>query len=180
MALTPGKPHAALSNYSIVPSGKRDNEIVGQSGEGRGLDLFLGNMRLAIGNVVADGVIEEHGFLRDDADLCAQRSQGLRRVRIVAIDQNASAGHIEEAGDQVDQGALPGAAGADNGQHLAAPHFKIDIVQDFVFFHALVGVGEADVLEADAREKSGRTLARGFFAGVIVEIHEAEDFRGGA
>ena len=73
LALAPGKPHAALSNYSIVPGGKRDNEIVGQSGAGRGLDFFLGNVRLSVGNVVADGVVEEYGFLRDDADLSPKR-----------------------------------------------------------------------------------------------------------
>ena len=86
-----------------------------RAARGGRLDLFLWNMGLAVGDVVAHGVVEEHGFLGDDADLGAQRSEG-DVADIVAIDEQTSASHIEEAGNQVDERAFARTAGANDGK----------------------------------------------------------------
>jgi hypothetical protein len=72
LALASGKPHPALSNDSIVPCGKAHNKIMGQRCSDRGLDFFLRNLRLAVGDVVADGIVEQDRVLGDDADLKTQ------------------------------------------------------------------------------------------------------------
>ncbi len=90
---------------------------------------FQRNVRLAVGDVVAHGVVEQHRLLRDDSDLRAQGCQS-HVANVVAIDQQASRGDVEEARNQMDQRALARAAGADDGQHLAVLDFEIDVVQD--------------------------------------------------
>ena len=122
---------------------------MGESGAGRGLDLLLRNMGLAVGDVVAHRVVEQHRFLRDDADLRAQRGEG-DVAHIVAVDQDASGGHVEEARDQMNQRALAGAAGTDDGENFAALHFEIDVAQNFARVVAIGLVGKAHTFEPNA------------------------------
>ena len=80
-------------------------------------------MRLAVGDVVADRVVEQDGLLRDDADLRAQRCE--RDVAdVAAVDQDAAGSDVEETRDQMDERAFAGAARADDRDHFAGGHFK--------------------------------------------------------
>src|ERR1700680_2620455 len=80
----------------------------------------------------------------------------------------------------MDQGALARAAGADDSQHFSATHLQIDIVQNFMALLPVGGIGEADLLEANAARKLSQTLGTWFLTDVVFEIHEPEDFGGGA
>ena len=65
---------------------------------------------------------------------------------ILSIDQDAAAGHLVEAGDEVAQGGLAAARGADQRQPFARPDVQTDVVQDLV---VVVRVLKADVFKPD-------------------------------
>ena len=54
---------------------ERDDEFVRVRGTGRRFDLLTCRPRTPIGDVVGDGVVEEHRLLRHDADLRPERGQ---------------------------------------------------------------------------------------------------------
>src|ERR1700680_1668464 len=80
----------------------------------------------------------------------------------------------------MDQGALARTAGADDSQHFSTTHLQIDIVQNFMALLPVGGIGEADLLEANAARELSQTLGAWFLTDVVFEIHELEDFGGGA
>ncbi len=108
--------------------------------------LHLGVARLpaAVANVVADGIVEQHGVLRHHADGLAQRL--LRHLRdILVIDQDAAAGQIIEAEQQPRDRRLAGAGGPDHCHCLASGYLEADAFEDTAFRL----IGEGNVLEAD-------------------------------
>ncbi len=109
-------------------------------------------VRLSVGNVVVHRVVEENRLLRHLRHLAAQRSQ--RQIaQIVAVDQNAARGHIEESRNQIDQRGFARAARPDHGQHFAGVHLEIDVMKNLVL--ALVGrVGESHILKFDGLAKA--------------------------
>ena len=124
---------------------------------GRPLHVLLRNVRLAVGDVVAHRVVEQHRLLRHDADLRPQRGQ--RKIADVdAVHQNASAGDIEKARDEVHQRGLARAAAADDRQHLAGLHLQVDALQHLARIFP-TAVAEAHVLKADGVVER-RQLAR--------------------
>ena len=63
-------------------------------------------------DVVAHGVVEEHGVLADDAGQRAKRRE--RDVaRVDPVYTNPARGRIIKAGNEIDERALPRSAGAD-------------------------------------------------------------------
>ena len=62
------------------------------------------------------------------------------------IQPDAALGHLVEAGHQVDEGALAGAGGADEGHRLARLDIQVDVLQHVAF---RVPVFEGDVVEFD-------------------------------
>src|ERR1700687_5428545 len=76
LALASGKPHAALSDDSIVPCGEGKNEIMRERSTGRDLDFFLWNFGLAVSDVVTHRIVEQNRLLGDDANLRPQRGEG--------------------------------------------------------------------------------------------------------
>src|SRR5437870_10470703 len=94
------------------------------------------------------------------------------------IDQQPAAGHIEEAWDQVHQRAFAGAAGTHDGQHLARFHLQIDIAQNLPRLFAVFPIGKADPVEADALGKTWQRLGAWLLTNLVLNIHEAKDFRG--
>src|SRR3970040_338032 len=76
-----------------------------------GGDLRRRGLRPAEGDVVADGAGEEGRILQHDADLRAQRLER-DRAQVVAIDGNAPLARVVEARQQVDDGCLARAGGA--------------------------------------------------------------------
>ena len=73
LLLAAGKFQPALADHGGVAVGQGGDETV-DLGEFRGgLDFRVGGVRAAIANVVEDGVVEQHGILRHDAERLAQR-----------------------------------------------------------------------------------------------------------
>ena len=60
-----------------------------------------GDVRLAVGDVVADGVVEEDGLLGDLADLSAERAE-THVAKVVAVDEDTAGSHVEEARNEID------------------------------------------------------------------------------
>jgi hypothetical protein len=68
--------------------------------------------------LAADGVVEERGFLRDERDRnCASETTDVAHV--LAVDADGAAGDVVEARQQVEDGGLAGARGADEGDGFA-------------------------------------------------------------
>jgi hypothetical protein len=65
-----------------------------------------GGAGLAVGDVVFDGVVEQHGVLQDDADAGAQGLL-LHVADVLAVDPDVSAGHVVEAEQQARMVDLP-------------------------------------------------------------------------
>ena len=83
--------------------------------------------------------LNKHGLLGHDADLRAQRGDG-HVAHIMPVNQEPARGQVEEAGQQMNERALPGAAGADDGKHFPGLHFQVDGAQDVAIAFALVSV----------------------------------------
>jgi len=112
---------------------------------GRRPDQFLlAAVKIAVGDVVADGVVEEDRLLGDHRDLAPERLEG-DIADVDAVDQDRPLPEVEEAGDQVGQGRLAAAARADDGQGLAGRNDQVDTGED----RSLVVVAEGDVVELD-------------------------------
>ena len=89
-----------------------------QSRAGCRLNLFLRHVRLAVSNVVPHGIVEQHGLLSDDAHLLAQRGQ--RDVAdVLTVNEQSPVADVEEARDQMDEGALARARSDDSTFHAA-------------------------------------------------------------
>ena len=108
----------------------------------RGFDLGLGVFLCrAVRNVVANGVVEENGFLTDNAGQGTKRGQ-LDLAGVDTVDQNASASRFIKSRNQIDDRALARTAGADQCDDFAFPRGEIDSPENRNFM-----IGECDVLE---------------------------------
>ena len=97
----------------------------------------------------------------------------------MAVDENAAAGNVEEARNQVGESGLACAAGAYQRQHFAGAQLKIDVVQNLVF--ALGGrVGKADVLKLDGLRKAFQRNSVMPLFYIILGVKKAEDRGRGA
>src|SRR6266568_3576988 len=129
LTLASRKPHPFFTNYSFVTGRQLHDEVMRQRSSRRGFYFFLRDAWLPVGNIVAQRVIEQHGFLSNNPDLRAYRRQ--RHVaKIVAINRNSSRGDIEEARYQRNQGALSSAARTHQRQNFSRPDFQVDVAQD--------------------------------------------------
>src|ERR1700751_704601 len=131
------------------------------------------NIRLAVGDIVANGVIEQDGLLRDLADLLTQRFQA-DIAEIVSVDEHLAGSHIEEPRDKIHQRRLPCSTWPHKRQDLATLDLEIDVVQHLFF--ALVGaVGEPHLLETNALLKSLQMIWVLLFEDRVLVFHEVED-----
>ena len=73
---------------------------------------------VAVGDVVGDGVLEQDGFLGNDADLSAEAADA-QVADVVAVDRDRPLVHVPEPGQQVHERGLAAAVGADQGDGLA-------------------------------------------------------------
>src|SRR5690606_21272497 len=88
-----------LAHHGVVTVRQRHDEIMNISGSCRGNNLVLRGAGPAIGNVVGDAVIEQHGILRHDAYRLPQRLLG-DVTDILTIYQDRAAVHIIETEQQ--------------------------------------------------------------------------------
>src|SRR4029077_10979667 len=96
---------ASLTYARVVAVGERHDEIMRRSGlassDHLGLDIGLG----AVGDIGADGVVEQNRVLRYEADRVAQtRDRYLGDV--LPVDHDLAALGIEEAPSQIDARAF--------------------------------------------------------------------------
>ena len=90
-----------------------------------GLDNFFpGGVGFAVGDVVVNGVVEQHRVLRDDADGAAQAF--LRNVaNVLTIDGNAPGADFIKPKQQARERGFPRAARADDRNFAARRNLKI-------------------------------------------------------
>ena len=115
-----------------------------------------GGVGATVGDVVADGVGEEEGLLLDEADVRAEHAE-VPLAHIDAIDQHGPAGHIVEAGDELDDAALPAAGCADEAEDRAGRRIDAEIPQHR---SPVARVGEGGVVEGDMAAHRRRMVRR--------------------
>jgi hypothetical protein len=112
LALTAGQARAALADARGETFRQRLDELEGAGETGRGADLGLRRPFPAEPDVLEDAVVEEHGLLRHQRDVRAEIELA-DRPEVEPSTVIAPRLRVEEARRQVDEGALAGAAGAD-------------------------------------------------------------------
>ena len=96
---------AALADDGIVAIGQPHDEIMNVGGAGRRFKFGLGGIQAGIQQVGADGIVEQVRFLGHHADLRAERIER-DLAQIHAVQQNAPAGRVVQARDQVGEGGF--------------------------------------------------------------------------
>ncbi len=148
LALAAGELHPALAHMGVeaapalpILQGLDELERMGLGGGGPHLLIRRG--RPAVADVVGDGAVQQRGILGHHGDMGAQAL--LRRLGdVLAVDQDPPRLYLVEAQQDVDEGRLAGAGGADEAEALARRDVEIDAMQ-----HAAGGaVAEAHILEA--------------------------------
>ena len=124
------KLEATLAHHGLVAQRRACDEIVDVRGTRRLLDLLRAGTRAAIGDVVAHGVVEEHGVLRHDAD-CAAHAVLRDLAQVLPGDLDAPTAYIVKAIEQARQRGLARARRADHGHGLAGRDFETEVVQNF-------------------------------------------------
>ncbi len=120
---------AALADHGFVPVGQARDEIMDVGAPCRGLDFGAAGAGAAIGDVVVDGVVEQHGVLRHDADRAPEAV--LRHAAdILAVDLDCAVIDIVEAEQQARDRRFAGAARSDDGERGAGRHREIDVPED--------------------------------------------------
>ena len=144
LLLAAGELEAALADRGGVALGQAGDEVVDLGGPGRGLDLGLGGTGAAVGDVLGDGVVEEHGVLRHHAD---RATQGELRdcAHVLAVDRDPAARDLVEAEQEAHQRRLARTGGPDHGDLVAGRDDEAHLVQD----RPARVVGKAHRLEAD-------------------------------
>jgi len=149
LPLAAGEEPAPLPNPRLVTLRQRLDEAVRLGEPGGALHLRERHLWPAVGDVGADGVVEDQRLLRHERDLRAQAGER-HLADVLAVDCDPAAGGIPEAGEQVRHGRLPAAGGADQGHHLALPDLERERLED-----RPVSVRERDPLVLD-RGAEGR------------------------
>ena len=88
--------------------------------------------------------------------ICRRRLARVTSRTSMAVDPHRAAHHIVEARDQVDDGGLAGAGGADDRDRLARLGDEADAAQHVLFLL----VGGVDVIELHLADDGGHRLAR--------------------
>ena len=81
----------ALAHDGVVAARELEDELVGLGHPGRRLDLRIGGVGTAVGDVGPHRVGEEEALLEHDADLAAQRLQG-DPAHVVPVDEDGARG----------------------------------------------------------------------------------------
>ena len=165
LPLTPREQAAARADDRLVaPLELGLDEPVGMRLFG-GFDHFFScGLGRPVADVVEDRIVEEQGFLGDQADLRADVSQ-TDVAQVDSIDPHAASDWVVESRDQVGQGRLAATVGADNGDRLAKGDPQVDFLQHrlarvVVELHAV-----EDQLPAMPRQRHGMAADRRRSAG---------------
>ena len=102
------------------------DEVVGAHGPRCLLYLLFGGIEAAVADVLQHRAGEEEGLLEHQSHAPGQRFSG-HMTDVVAVDEDAAAGDIVEAGDQGGDGGLAGAGLADKCDRLARLHVEVEV-----------------------------------------------------
>ena len=157
LALPAGERVAPLAHHGVVPVGQPIDETGGTGRLGCGHDLLEGGVGATVGDVVPDRHGEEEGLVEDDTDVGPQAREG-EVADVVPVDPHGAPGGVVEAGQHAGHGRLAAAGAPHQSDGLARVQVQIQVVQDLsrtvvpiarLREQAVVGVGEADVVELD-------------------------------
>ncbi len=176
LALSAAEPDASFSDDGVVALFECGDEGIGVGGACGGEDLGAGGVSSRVGDVVGDGAVEQEDVLLDDAEVCAVFGDG-EIAEVDAVDEDATVGGVVEASDEVGEGCLAGAAGADESDGPSRGDVEADVLEDWrCWFAAGAWVGEGDVVEGDAALDGVHRAGRGVafeLAGFFEEIEDA-------
>ena len=174
LALAAGEADAAFANDGFEATGKfvpDEVEDLGGGGgafESGGVDIFLGHAK---GDIGGDRVVDEADFLRHVADATAPGAAVVRAERGL-VDEDATGARDVEAEDEIDEGGLAAAGGADDAERGVFRDDEREPV-DHGFFGSRVL--EAEVFQGDGglpaqRSRGGEAAVGefGIFAGGIL------------
>ena len=120
--------HAALAEIGVVAFRLRTEELVRFGGARGGVHLLDARLGLAEAQVVERARAEDHGVLRYERDRAAQLAER-RRAQVGAVQRDAAGLRIVETQQQLEHGALAGAARADERDGFAGLDREREIVQ---------------------------------------------------
>src|ERR1700733_1775437 len=178
LAFSAREAKALFADHGIVFFRQPPDKVVGQ-GSLSGCDYPAhGNPSLTVGDVVAHRIVEEDRFLGHIAYLRTERRQA-HIPQVVAVNADATGGDIKKARDQVHQGGLAGAAGANQRDYLTPGDDQVDISENLAFAF-LIAIVEADVFDPDLLPELLECVRAGLLSHLVLGIHEAKDLRGSA
>jgi hypothetical protein len=163
LALPAGEEPALLPDHGVVALGQCEDEVVRVGGLRRAGYLLFGRTRLAVGNVLPHGPVEDQRLLQEHGDVLAQRVQG-EVLRVVPVEPDGARVRVVEAQQQLGDGGLARPALADQRERLARPDAERDLLERGL---PRPRVGERDRVElhdaprAMERAGPGRVLYRG-------------------
>src|SRR6266567_3957372 len=94
----------------------------------------------------------------------------------MSVNRNPPGGHIEEARDERNQGALARSARSDQRQDLSCLHFQVDVAKDFALAFTRL-VEKANILKADGLRERRQRRSPGLLLHFIAGVHELKNFR---
>lgn len=170
LALTAREFGAPVADVGVVARRTLHDEVVGVGDFGRSDDLFVRRSPASHGDVVFDGVVEQHGILRNDAHVGTQAL-----LRVVAdrnpVDQDVAARSVVEAGDQLAEGRFAAARRTDQSHCFSSP----DVERDAVDHLPAAVVGEVYIAEFDLLVQAVQRLGVGLVLDFRFGIEHVED-----
>ena len=146
LALAGGKRGTTLLHHRVVTVGQVHDEIVRMHCFGRGHDLLVGGVQLAVTNVLTHVAGENERVLQHDAHLSTQAVQR-DGTYVVPVNRNRAFGDIVKTRQQVDNRGFARSCRADQRDGFARLHMQIDQIQNVA---AVLLVAKDDVVEIDA------------------------------
>ena len=142
LALALAEVGTVAEQHGVVALRQAADEVICTGQFGGGDALLIAGIQVAVTDILHNGAGKEVGVLQHDTQAAA-KVRLLDLVDIDAVIADLAVVDIVEAVDQVGDGRLAGAGGADKGQLLARFRIQGDVVQDGLFR----GVAEVDVIE---------------------------------
>ncbi len=132
-------------------------------------DVLPAGTRPAVGDVVFDRVVEEHGVLRHDSD--GRPQAGLRdRAHVLTVDQDPSRADLVEPEQQPRERRLAGTGRADDGSRRPARDREVHVEQHL----APRVVGEVHMLEPHLGGPDLERARAGFIGDLAVLLEQQE------
>ena len=150
LLLALGQHAAVLADDGVIAVGQSADEGVGVGGLRGGDHLLVGGVGLAHDDVLPDGAGLQPGVLQHHAVGGAQ-AVARHVADVAALDADAAGIHVVKAHQQVDDGGLAAAGGADDGDALARLHGQVEVADQLL----LRVVGERHVAALHAALHAG-------------------------